>query len=125
MIVNGSLYGKPWLDSAGEPQTRWSALSLALRTVGILENQVYRFSVDNVTRAASGSGTIRMAFISNENLPAGSPAPADFVWDGKSCAQWNDIDNLEKPTEFYPRYMRCLIEYGRARGRVGAWNRAG
>lgn len=124
LIVNGSLFTRPWLDNAGQPQTNWSALTLALRTVSILENQVYRFSVDNVTRAASGTGAIRMAFISNEGLPPGSPAPMDFVWDGRTCAQWNDVDNQAKPTEFHPRYMRCLIEYGRARGKVLAWNRA-
>ena len=125
LIVNGSLYGKPWLDKAGEPQTQWSALTLALRSVSILENQVYRFSVDNVTRVASGSGTVKMAFISNENTPDAGKDPLDFVWDGKSCRAWNAIDNLDEPTEFHPRYMRCLLEYGRARGRAGAWNRAG
>lgn len=123
LIVNGSLYGKPWLDKAGAPQTNWSALSLALRTVSILENQVYRFSVDNVSRAAPGSGSIRMAFISNDNL-GGWPEPMDFAWNGRTCAAWNDIDNLDKPTEFHARYMRCLLEYGRARGAAMAWNRA-
>jgi predicted acylesterase/phospholipase RssA len=123
LIVNGSLYGKPWLDKSGKPQTNWSALTLALRTVSILENQVYRFSVDNVSRAASGGGSIRMAFISNDNL-RGWPEPMDFPWEGRTCGEWNDMDNLEKPTEFHPRYMRCLLEYGRARGAALAWNRA-
>ena len=122
LLVNGSLASKSWLDKAGKPQTNWSALTLALRTVGILENQVYRFSVDNVTRAASGGGSIRMAFISNSNLQ-GWPEPMDFGWNGKTCAEWNAVDDLDKPTEFHPRYMRCLLEYGRARGKVPAWNR--
>lgn len=124
LIVNGALFSKPWLDDAGRPQTQWSALTLALRTVSILENQVYRFSVDNVMRAASGNGSIRMAFISNEGLPEGAPPPTDFRWNGRTCAEWNRVDNEARPTEFHPRYMRCLLEYGRDRGRVGAWNRA-
>lgn len=124
LVVNGSLYGKPWLDDAARPQTQWSAISLALRTVSILENQVYRFSVDNVTRMGSGAGAIRMAFISNDGLPPGAPEPLAFVWDGRTCAAWNDVDNLERPTEFHPRYMRCLLEYGRSRGAALAWNRA-
>ena len=124
LIVNGSLHGKAWLDGAGEPQRNWSAVSLALRTVSILENQVYRFSVDNVVRAASGSGRIRMAFISSDNLP-GWPEPMDFRWEDRTCAEWNAIDNRDKPTEFHPRYMRCLLEYGRARGAAQAWNREG
>ncbi|WP_374943243.1 patatin-like phospholipase family protein [Sphingomonas sp.] len=122
LIVNGALYGKPWLDKAGEPRTEWSSLTLGLRAVDILENQVYRFSVENVTRIASGNGTVKMAFISNQNLP-GAVEPQDFVFDGKSCRDWTAVDNLAKPTEFHPRYMRCLLEYGRARGRVLAWNR--
>jgi hypothetical protein len=123
LIVNGSLYGKPWLDNAGHPRRDWSALTLALRSVSILENQVYRFSVDNVTRAASGDGSIRMAFISNEGTTDAGKDPLDFRFDGRTCREWNDVDNRSKPTEFHPRYMRCLLEYGRDRGRRLAWNR--
>jgi hypothetical protein len=122
LIVNGSLASKPWVDAAGNPRTDWSALTLALRSVDILGNQVYRFSVENVLRMGSGGGVVRMAFISNLNLP-GAVEPADFVFDGRRCREWNDIDSREKPVEFHPRYMRCLLEYGRDRGRAEAWNR--
>lgn len=98
---------------------------MALRAVDILEKEVYRFSVDNVTRIASSSGSVRMAFISSQSLPAGSVQPADFVFHGKTCRKWNAVDDLAKPAEFHPRYMRCLVKYGRSRGRVLAWNRAG
>ena len=124
LIVNGSLVSKPWLDNAGHPRTEWSSLTLASRSVDILGNQVYRFSVDNVFQVVSRNGSVRMAFISTQGLPGGSVEPADFVFDGKTCRDWNAVDNLAKPTEFHPRYMRCLLEYGRARGQKLAWNRA-
>ena len=80
-------------------------------------------SVDNVTRAASGDGSIRMAFISNEGTADAGRDPLDFTFDGKTCQEWNQFDNLAKPVEFHPRFMRCLLEYGRDRGRRQAWNR--
>ena len=122
LIVNGPLYTHPWLDSAGRPRTSWSSLTLGLRAVDILENQVYRFSVDNVEQLAAGHGGVRMAFISDEGGAAGLGEPDAFRYDGRSCAEWTRIDDLAKPTEFHPRYMRCLLEYGRARGKAMAWN---
>lgn len=123
LIVNGKLYGKPWTDKAGRPYAKWSSITLGLRAVDILENQVYRFSVDNVNQAAAGKGSIRMAFISAEG-PAGSLGdPDEFQFNGRSCARWSEEDDKAKPTEFHPHYMRCLLEYGRARGQANAWNK--
>lgn len=121
LIVNGRLFSKPWVDGGGQRREEWSALTLALRSVEILENQVYRFSVDNVHRYGNANGRLRMAYISGDGLP---PAldPDRFTFEGKRCAEWQAEDDLEKPTEFHPRYMRCLVAYGRARGAASAWN---
>lgn len=122
LIVNGGLYAKPWLDKAGNPQREWSAISLGLRSVDILENQVYRFSVDNVQRFAAAKGRLKMAFISNQGLPAGAPDPDLFPFEGRTCGEWRAEDRKAKPTEFHPLYMRCLVAYGRARGAGPSWN---
>ena len=124
LIVNGSLYGRPWLDGNGAPRTSWSALTLGFRAVDILENQVYRFSVENVNQVAAGAGRVRMAFISGDGLPPSWGDPDTHPYQGKTCAEWTaEDDRLEKPTEFHPRYMRCLVDYGHARGAAEAWNR--
>lgn len=119
LIVNGSLYGSDW-DNDG----KWSALSVAMRAVKIMENQVYRFSVGTTEAFAVEHGGLSMAFISNQNLPQGSPLPMAHVFRGKTCAAWNDIDNAAKPKplEFHPNYMSCLIDYGRVRGAQSQWN---
>ena len=42
-----------------------------------------------------------------------------------SCAEWHDIDKETlHPVQFYPRYMWCLIDYGRRRGRAAEWDSA-
>ena len=46
----------------------------------------------------------------------------DWGINGKTCAEWNAIDNLQKPLEFHPNYMACLSQYGTSRGRIGQWN---
>lgn len=121
VIVNGGLYGDDWTAN-GRPVDKWSSVTVALRAVDILENQVYRFSVANTETFGLRHGGVRMAFISNQNLPAGSVDPNAFIFRGKSCADWNAIDNLQKPLEFHPNYMGCLSQYGTARGKAGQWN---
>ncbi len=124
LIVNGKLFGSPWLDANGQPQMKWSSVTLGLRTVDILENQVYRFSVENILRLSAAGAPVKMAFISSDGLGSGWVPPDDFPYDGKSCGQWMEADREAlHPTEFYPHYMRCLIAYGRARGADDAWNR--
>jgi hypothetical protein len=42
--------------------------------------------------------------------PDGAPTP-----DSHSCAEWRvlDRDGEANPLQFFPNYMRCLIDYGR------------
>ncbi|MEO6218029.1 MAG: patatin-like phospholipase family protein [Sphingomonas sp.] len=122
VIVNGVLYSSPWLDQ-GKPVEKWSSLTAGARAVSLLENQVYRFSVASAENYGIQHGGLSMAFISNEGLPPGSEDPDAHVFNGKSCAEWTAIDNLQKPLEFHPNYMSCLSDYGRTRGVAEAWNR--
>jgi predicted acylesterase/phospholipase RssA len=121
LIVNGSLYDKPW-TAQGKPVTNWSLLTLAARTVDQLENQTYRFSVDGVERLALAHGTLKMAYISNQNLTQDTEQADDHLFDGKTCAAWAAIDDEKKPIEFHAHYMECLFDYGRQRGADGQWN---
>ena len=122
VIVNGVLYSGPWLDQ-GKPVVKWSSLTAGARAVSLLENQVYRFSVASAENYGIAHGGLSMAFISNEGLPPGSEDPDAHVFNGKTCAEWTAIDNLQKPLEFHPNYMSCLSDYGRTRGVAEAWNR--
>lgn len=124
LIVNGFLYGRPWDDSDGQPRKKWNAIDLALRAVDLMENQVYRLSIGDAQRWAVDHGRLRMAFISNEDLQTMQIEPLDWTYRGKTCAQWKAADKAEyDPMEFYPNYMKCIVDYGEHRGREDAWNR--
>lgn len=121
VIVNGVLYGTDW-RADGKPMMEWSSVTTALRAVDIMENQVYRFSVASAETYGLQHGGVNMAFISNQNLAPGAVQPNDYVFRGKTCAEWNTIDNLQKPLEFHPNYMACLSQYGTSRGKAAQWN---
>ena len=39
------------------------------------------------------------------------------------CAEWRSIDaERDSPVEFHPRYMQCLIAYGKWRGSLFDWS---
>lgn len=122
LIVNGKMYSSPWIDSKGTRVAKWSALTLGMRSIDLLENQVYRFSVDQVETAALAGGALQMAFISNEGLPAGSEDPDQHVYKGATCADWSAQDDRAGVTEFHPHYMACLLDYGESRGTRELWN---
>ena len=122
LVVNGKLYSRPWSEGGGRPET-WSAITLALRSVDLLKNQVYRFSVEDVERLPRNGGELKMAFISNEGLSALPGDPDEHVFQGRTCRQWKEHDrDTAKPVEFHPAFMACLIDYGVARGRQDPWN---
>ena len=133
MIINGRLYSGNW-DEFDEAGGKWSLPSVAVRSVGILTNQIYRFSVDNVERDFQQPGSLDVAFIDPENLaPKYGDLPATGPVDqfpggdnGTSCGLAHENDKKrEKPLEFYAEYMRCLVNYGVARGTRAPWNRPG
>lgn len=119
LIVNGTLSTDPWHQgNPAVPTDRWSLPTLGLRTVDILENQVYQLSVGTVQTQADA---LHMAYMSTQYI--GGETPDDHAYRGKTCQQWHDADEAAgHPLQFYPGYMACLIDYGRERGRRGAWN---
>ncbi len=123
LVVNTRLSIKPW--HAGDlrnPKQGWLLIKLGLRTVDILENQVYRLSVEAVEKSAGMLGGLHMAYISNQNI-AGGEEPEEHAYQGSSCGEWHDRDEAAvHPIQFYPNYMACLIDYGRTRGRQAQWN---
>jgi hypothetical protein len=127
LVVNTTLATKPWTPGDPDhPTTTWSIATLALRAVNdLLENQVYQLSVGKVEQAARH---LRMAYISNQNLhgPDGKvpQAPDEYPYGANTCSQWYTQDQKQAdPLQFYPNYMACLLDYGRARGQQpGPWN---
>lgn len=130
LLVNTRLTIAPWRqkDDPLRPKHGWLLSTLGLRTVDILENQVYRLSVEAVEEKANDLGGLHMAFLHNQNLnPTGNDDgrewPDDHVFRGKTCAVWHyENDKTQSPAQFYPDYMACLIDYGRQRGQAGLWN---
>ena len=123
VIVNGGLYGAPWLDDKGQRLREWSVASFGLRAVDMMENQVYRLSVGDAEQWAVDNGTLHMAFISNEKLRVMTGDPDQWVYDGRTCAAASAADAANKPIQFHPQYMRCLIDYGQKRGARDPWNK--
>ncbi|MBO9713654.1 patatin-like phospholipase family protein [Sphingomonas sp.] len=122
VIANNSLESGPW-EADGKPALKWSAATFGLRAVDLLEGQVYRFSVNDAEGFGIKLGQMRMAYISNANLPGGE-VPDDHRFEGNTCGAWRAIDAKAKPLQFHPNYMACLADYGRSRGVTQAWNRA-
>ena len=108
----------------------WSFPDLALRSEAILTNQVYRFSASAVAESARRRGmAFRLIQIEPDMgahlFPRENGAPAAGA---KSCADWRMVDRAESdPLQFYPHYMRCVIDYGRTRVPIErqAWMQAG
>lgn len=123
LIVNTRLTIGPWDNKNPlQPKKGWLLTTLGLRTVKILENQVYRLSVESVEHKAEQLAGLHMAYISKENIADGDE-PDAHIYRGKSCTTWRDEDDrVLNPIEFYPHYMACLIDYGRIRGRANQWN---
>jgi hypothetical protein len=119
LMVNTTMAVGSW-SGTGQPMQRWSAVNAGLRAVDLMETQVYRFSAASVAELGIAKGGLDMAYLSNAGT--GGEQPDDHVFDGKSCAAWQAIDAKAKPLQFYPWYMACTADYGRARGAAGNWN---
>jgi len=90
---------------------KWDVLGLAQRSVDILTNQIYRFSLAEA--AAPGAALV-------DRL---RPEAGAHVFEGRSCDDWRALDRADKPppVQFHKREMRCLIDYGRARADIDRW----
>lgn len=102
----------------------WNLLELASRSQQMLVNQVYRFSAARVLDGDPDNPPYfaRMNPDADEHSYT-MPPDAGLGTGTMTCAQWYAEDKrLLDPVQFYPRYMRCLIDYGRQRGLAGKWD---
>lgn len=129
MLVNGTLKVEPQctLGPCPAASPRWRFDALAFRSLSILINQSYVSSVNwaqsvgsqhhfvpEIARMETGPG----GFAEHRSV-TGLPSTGDEV---RTCAQWKAEDNArEHPLEFHPRFMRCLIDYGRHHHAVARW----
>jgi predicted acylesterase/phospholipase RssA len=128
LVINTVLGKDPWSIDKGNidnPSARWGLFGLAGRTVDILIDQVYQFSVADVS---SKSQNLRVAILDDWHLPGETPDKHMYrTKQGEhTCEVWHKMDHDKAdPIEFYPRYMACLIDYGRKRGAKNLWNKPG
>lgn len=99
----------------GHPHGKWQFLALALRSESILSNQVYRFSAESVAYQAKIRGAdITYAQLGEDALGFEYHEPGESGKTTCAGAQAKDRKALD-PVQFFPRYMRCIIAYGRSK----------
>jgi hypothetical protein len=100
----------------GAPHPDWHFLQLAQRSVSVMINQAYRSSVF-IAQKQGTTEEFKIQFVRLDPAHLQFPAAIDFPGAGgeeKICYQWQlEDEKLSNPKEFFPRYMRCLIAYGR------------
>lgn len=107
------------VDTIDRPHKDWDLLDLGQRSVDIITNQVYRFSI---ARVARDYPKLHYTTIDRDRM-------LDHVYPtdgGRTCRQWREEDvRRDRPIEFYPRYMNCVIDYGRTKARDMQWDTPG
>ena len=132
LIINGTQESKPDCEEStpgcstmADPQAvvttphgKWSFPELALRTTDIMANQIYRFSAadiaaQNLIAYPGGKGkNLRFKKIESDMLAFSNTLGGQ----AKTCLDWRKADaNDYHPVQFYPRYMACVVAYGRSR----------
>jgi hypothetical protein len=100
----------------GDPHPDWNFLQLAQRSVSVMINQAYRSSVF-VADKQGVMDKFSTQFVRLDPAHLQHKAAIAFPGAGtaeKICFQWQkDDEQIDNPKEFFPRYMRCLIDYGR------------
>ena len=100
----------------GDPHPDWNFLQLAQRSVSVMINQAYRSSVF-VADKQGAKDKFRTQFVRLDPAHLQHKAAIEFPGAGpeaKICFDWQkDDEEIDNPKEFFPRYMRCLIDYGR------------
>lgn len=99
-------------EGTDEPHGKWKFLQLALRTEDILANQVYRFSAESIANQAKArEADLTYAQIGEEALDHSYTEPGENHQ--TTCREARETDRFERdPVQFFPRYMRCIIDYG-------------
>ncbi|HEX8443457.1 MAG TPA: patatin-like phospholipase family protein [Allosphingosinicella sp.] len=110
MIVNGDMS----IAAEESPRPRWSALTVAKRSMTLVTDQIYLFSTDRVADWSRDRANFYFSY---------ARGWGDHRWQGQSCRDWQKLDKAEaKPLQFYPRMMKCLIDFGRERRRTRPWD---
>jgi hypothetical protein len=105
------------------PHRDWSLLKLALRSEKILANQVYRFS-EAMVAGEAGDGYRSTLIRSDVDAHRYTLSHPELGSGTRTCKEWRAIDrDTLDPIQFAPRYMWCLIDYGRAKARAENWSR--
>ena len=111
LIINGDMA----ISAAPEPRPdKWNLIDLASRSEAVLVDQIYKFSAMRVEDYARQVGAFRFAYVHDQDR---------HKFDGKTCREWNTIDEADDPLQFHPNFMRCLIDYGRKRAENGQWDK--
>ena len=109
--------GKPIAPGVDDPHPKWNFAELAQRTVSVMTNQAYRSSVFMADKEYRDKGfTVRFLRLDPGHLDFTSAITFDGVkQEPKTCWQWRlEDERLDKPMEFFPRYMHCLADFGLA-----------
>ncbi len=108
--------GRPRTPPPGTPHPKWTFLQLAQRTVSVMTNQAYRSSVF-IAEQQRSTTEFKTSFVRLDPEHLRYRTAIDFPGAGaqeKICYQWQrDDEAIDNPKEFFPRYMRCLIAYGK------------
>lgn len=119
--------GRPLTPPPGTPHPEWTFLQLAQRTVSVMTNQAYRSSVFIADKQGSTEEFVT-SFVRLDPEHLRYRTAIDFPGAGteeKICFQWQrDDEAIDNPKEFFPRYMRCLIAYGKQHPKAVEFARA-
>jgi len=111
------------LDKLAPPHGTWSLPDLGLRSVDILENQVYALSAERIDRQTEYSGRALHAAKIGPGEPDHvyqMPPELGLGTGARTCSDWSEMDErIDHPLQFHARYMHCLIDYGRSYMRKG------
>jgi hypothetical protein len=108
--------GQPIKPPPGTSHPKWTFLQLAQRSVSVMINQAYRSSVFIADQQRT-TEEFKTSFVRLDPDHLRYETAIDFPGAGtekKICYQWQrDDEEIDNPKEFFPRYMRCLIAYGK------------
>ena len=92
-------------------------VSLAKRSVDILQDQVYKFSREKIINDAEDYDLDLYELHFTMDGQVSTESTLHNLYNGqietRNCLEWRDVDKTMKPIQFHPHYMRCMIDYGR------------
>lgn len=104
------------IDDSLAAHADWRLPDLAFRSERILVNQVQRMSLERINATAKRKDRrFFPAWIQPDNRTHPFEMDQPSLGEGsRTCAQWRERDaEIDRPVQFHPREMHCLIDYGR------------